>query len=299
MFDLVTVSNFTIDLIISDTIPNSSATLGGPPTYVSLAARQLGSTVSVISKVGENFSEEHVSWLKTNDIDLSGLKRVKDALTTSFILRYINGKRKLQLKSQALSILLEDIPDSLSSKAIHISPVAGEISQEVVHKLRKQTITLSLDPQGFVRKFDKKGNMHLKKWEESNILEKIDIYKSALEEIKIITRISDLRTCMKKIHGMGSKIVMVTSGIKGSTLLFDEQFYNIPPCKPEVVKDYTGAGDTFIGAFLAEYVKGENPVWCACAGSAAASVKIESIGPTLLGGKQEIYKRAREIFKKV
>lgn len=104
---------------------------------------------------------------------------------------------------------------------------------------------------------------------------------------------------MKKIYDLGSKIVLVTKGKKGTILLFDEKFYNIPSFKPKILKDYTGAGDILIGAFLTEYVKGENPVWCACVGSAAASVKIESIGPALLGGKEEIYKRAAKIFKKV
>jgi len=299
MFDLVTVGNFTIDLIISHRIANSSPTLGGPPTYVSLSARQLGSKVSVISKVGKDFSKEYVSWLKAKNIDLSGLKLVKDALTTSFTLQYRNGKRKLQLINRAPRILLEDISPTLSSKAVHISPVANEVSQETVHKLRTLTSILSLDPQGFVRKFDKEGNMRLKKWKDSDVLEKIDIYKSTLEEIKTITGISDLRISMKKIYDIGSKVVLVTRGMKGSTLLFDEKFYNIQTYKPKVEKDYTGTGDTLIGAFLAEYVKGKNPIWCACVGSAAASIKIESIGPTMLNRKEEIYERATKIFERI
>jgi len=299
MFDLVTVGNFTIDIVASNRIANPSPTLGGPPTYVSLSARQLGSRVSVVSKAGKDFSEEYISWLKANDVDLSGLKIVKDASTTSFALRYRNGKRKLQLRDQAPPILLEDIPASLFSKSIHISPVANEVSKEIVHTLRTLTNILSLDPQGFVRKFDKEGNMRLREWKDSDILEKIDLYKSTLEEVKKITGISDLRMSMKMIHDMGSKIVLVTRGVKGLTLLFDEKFCSIPSCKPKVLKDYTGAGDTLIGAFLTEYVKGESPLWCACVGSAAASVKIESIGPTLLGGKEEIYRRTAKIFKKV
>lgn len=299
MFDLVTAGNFTIDLIISRKIANPSFTLGGSSTYVSLSAKQLGSKVSVISKVGKDFSKKYVSWLKANDIDLSGLKLVKKALTTSFTLRYRYGKRKLQLRNQAPQILLEDIPASLSTKAIHISPVANEMSQEVVRKLRTLTSILSLDPQGFTRKFDKERNMSLRKWHDPEILERIDVYKSTLDEIKMTTGITDLRASMKKVYDFGSKIVLVTRGIKGSVLLFDGKFYTIPSCKPKILKDFTGAGDTLIGAFLSEYIRGENPVWCACVGSAAASIKIESIGPRLLCGKEEIYRRAAKIFKKV
>jgi len=55
MFDLVTVGHFAIDLILSPKIANPRLTLGGSPTYVSLAARKLGARGSVISKVGKDF----------------------------------------------------------------------------------------------------------------------------------------------------------------------------------------------------------------------------------------------------
>jgi len=299
MFDLVTVSNFTIDLIISPQIVNPSPTLGGPPTYVSLVARQLGSKVAVISKVGKDFSKEYILWLKANNIDLSGLKLVKEAWTTRFILKYKNGKRQLQLRNRAPTIFPEDVPNSLNAKIIHISPVTNEVAKETVDRLRTLTDLLSLDPQGFVRKFDNKGKVHLKKWKNLAILEKIDIFKSTSEEMRAVIGLSNLRLAMRKIHELGVKVVLVTKGAKGSALFFEEKFYDIPLYRPKILLDPTGAGDTLIGAFLAEYVKGENPVWCACVGAGAASVKIESIGSTLLGGKEEIYKRAAKIFKKV
>jgi len=298
MFDLVIVGNFTVDTIYPNRIGNLISTFGGSPAYVSLSARQLGLSVAVISKVGKDFNE-HIKWLETNGINLSGLKIVEDAQTTDFVLQYDGENRRLRLRNEAPPIRLEDISPSLSSKAIHVSPVANEIPLELIRKLRTLTNILSLDPQGFVRKFDKSGNMSLRKWQDSSILAEIDIYKSSLDEIQIISGLSDLRMSMKKISDVGIKIVIVTRGAEGSMLLFDNMFYEIPSYKPKKVKDYTGAGDVYIGGFLAEYVSGESPIWCACVGSAAASVKIESLGPTMLCGKEEIYQRASKIFKKV
>jgi sugar/nucleoside kinase (ribokinase family) len=296
MFDLVTVGHFTIDLISSPKITTHKPTLGGPPTYVSVAARKLDAKVSVISKVGEDFSNRHIAWLNANGVDLSGLKRIKGASTTRFILKYTNWKRQLQLKSRAPPILPEDVPNSLQSKAIHIAPIANEISQNIVDKLRTLTNVLSLDSQGFVRKFDTKGNMHLKRWDDQQILEQIDLYKSSSSEIKMLTGLADLQLAMEKIHDYGAKIVIVTMGMKGSKLLFEEKLYDIPACKPKIIRDPTGAGDAFIGAFLAEYVRGKDPVWCACIGSASASFVVEGIGPEVFGGKEEIYAMASKIY---
>ncbi len=299
MFDLVTVGHFAIDLIISPKISTPTPTLGGAPTYVSLTARKLEAQVSVISKVGEDFSDENLALLKANTIDLSGLKKISGASTTKFVLRYENSKRKLQLISQAPSIFAKDIPSSLRARVIHVSPIANEISREAIRRLRKQTNTLSLDPQGFVRRFDRRGNMSLGRWHDLSVLKQIDLYKSSSNEIRAIARLANSHSAMKKIHEYGAKIVIVTRSTKGSTLLFEDTFYDIPPCKPKIVKDPTGAGDAYTGAFLTEYTKQKDPVWCACVGSAASSFVVECVGPTMLGEKEDIYKRALDISGKV
>ncbi|MEM1565388.1 MAG: PfkB family carbohydrate kinase, partial [Candidatus Bathyarchaeia archaeon] len=59
-----------------------------------------------------------------------------------------------------------------------------------------------------------------------------------------------------------------------------------------------GAGDAFMGGFLAEYVRGKEALWCACVGSAAASTVIEGVGPTLVGCGSEILRRAELLYEK-
>jgi len=295
VFDLVTAGHFSIDLILSPKIASPKPTLGGSPTYASLAAKKLGAKVSVISKVGEDFRDEYVTWLSTSGVDLSGLKRVNGASTTSFILKYTKGGRKLQLRSRAPSINPEDIPDSMRAKAVHVAPIAGEVTPETINKLRNMTNILSLDPQGFVRQFDENGNVNLKKWEDPQVLGQIDVYKSSTNEIKKITGLTNLQSAMKKIHEYGAKIVMVTKGLRGSSLFFEGSFHDVPACKPRVVQDSTGAGDAFIGAFLAEYVQGKDALWCACVGSAAASYVTEGVGPAVFGDMEGIYERANKI----
>jgi len=298
MFDLITAGHFTIDLIFSPKIASPQPILGGPPTYVSLAARTLDAKVSVISKVGGDFPNEYIAWLNANGVDLSGLKLAKDASSTSFILKYKNGERRLQLRSRAPRIFQEDIPKPLRARAIHVAPVANELSSDVVNQLQTLTDILSLDPQGFVRRFDEKGNVRLMRWEDPQILEKIDIYKSSFDEIRMVTGLTDLRLAMEKIQDHGVKVVIVTKGMKGSTLFFEGRFCDVPACRPRIVQDPTGTGDAFIGAFLAEYIRGKDPAWCACVGSAAASFVIEGVGPAVFGEKKETYMRATGVYKK-
>lgn len=299
VFDLVTVGHFAIDFIHLPTIASPKTTLGGPPTYVSVAAAKLGAKVSVISKVGEDFSNNYVKWLKNNKIDLSGLKRVKEASTTQFVIQYQKGwKRKLQLKARAPTISANELPDSLQARAVHVAPIANEFSEELVTKLRKATRILSLDPQGFVRGFDREGNVSLNGWKGQSVLEQVDVYKSSLNEIEAVTGTNNLQLATRRISDYGVKIVIVTRGMHGSTVFFDNTFYTIPACASKMVLDPTGAGDAFSGAFLAEYVRKKEPLWCACVGSASASFVVEGVGPERFGEKEETYERATEIYEK-
>jgi sugar/nucleoside kinase (ribokinase family) len=298
VFDLVTVGHFAIDFIHLPRMASSKPTLGGPPTYVSVAAAKLGAKVSVVSKVGEDFSNNYIKWLKNNKIDLTGLKRVKGA-STQFVIKYQKGwKRKMQLKARAPLISANDLPNSLQANAAHVAPIANELSEEVVTKLRKVTRILSLDPQGFVRDFDRKGNMSLKGWRGQSVLEQVDVYKSSLNEIEAVTGTSSLQLAMSRIGDYGVKIVIVTRGMRGSKLFFDNTFYNIPVYAVRIVLDPTGGGDAFSGAFLAEYARKKDPLWCACVGSASASFVVEGVGPERFGEREETYARATEIYEK-
>lgn len=103
---------------------------------------------------------------------------------------------------------------------------------------------------------------------------------------------------MDAIRKFGARIVIVTLGSDGAVVSAGNTTYRIPACKPEKIVDVTGAGDAFVGGFLAEYVYGENYLRCACVGSASASLVVEGIGPTFFGDKAEIYRRARQLYEK-
>jgi sugar/nucleoside kinase (ribokinase family) len=239
-------------------------------------------------------------WLEQEGVNPSGVVKAESSQTTRFELEYSNGlsNRKLRLKSKAPPITVDDLPESLKAKTIHIAPIAGEITYKVAKKLRSCAQWLSLDPQGLVRNFDDKGNVTRGSLTDKRVLELVDVYKSSLNEIKAATGMSNLKSAIKAVHDYGVEAVIVTLGMKGAVLSVEETVYKIPAYKSKKVVDPTGAGDVFIGGFLAEYIRGENLLWCACVGSAAASLVVEAAGPTFFGDKAEIYRRAHVLYEK-
>jgi fructokinase len=296
--DLLVVGHFALDTIYKNE-KLVGKFLGGPPTYVSLAAAKLGVRVSILSKVGHDFKKGYIELLTSNLVDLSLVKNVTEAETTKFELRYSDWTRELWLKAMAPPLKPEDLPKHLRVKAIHVAPIANEIQPKLVEKLREKSELLSLDPQGFLREFDRKGKVRLKMLMNSDLMKLLDIYKSSFNEIKALTGRSSLEEAMQSISNLGISIVIVTLGAQGSVLLSGGKFYRIPSASSEIVRDVTGAGDAYIGGFLAEYIHGKDVVWCGSVGSAAASFVVEGLGSSRFGERSEVYERAEEVYNKV
>ena len=298
--DVAVVGHFSLDSIKLPSRSKPYEILGGAVAYVSLVTRRLDGVVSVISKVGTDFPDAYMQRLREEGVDLSGVVKAANEHTTSFELAYNEdfSSRTLKLRSQGSPIAPSELPRSLHAKAIHIAPIAAEIPYKVVERLKGCSKCLSIDPQGMTRRFDKDGNVACCAQMDKRILPLINIYKSSFEEISVLTGQSDLTKASRAVHDMGPEIVIATLGAKGSVLSFQGAIYNIPACHSEKVVDPTGAGDVFIGGFLAEFIRRKDPLWCACVGSAAASLVVEDVGSSFFGEKEEIYRRASEVYGK-
>jgi len=298
--DVAVAGHFAIDTIRLPSRSSPFVVLGGSVTYVSFVAKRLDAVVSIISKVGGDFPEAYIWLLREEGIDLSSVAKLANKQTTHFELGYSNdlSNRTLKLTSKAPRINVNNLPRSLQAKAVHIAPIAGEISYNVVKKLKSCAEVLSLDPQGLLRRFDKTGNVTQRSKVDKRLFSLINVYKSSLDEITALTGQPDLTSAINAVHDFGVETVIVTLGAKGAVLSVEKTVYNIPPCSSRVFVDPTGAGDAFIGGFLTEYTRQKDSLWCACVGSAAASLVIEGIGPTFFGEKEEIYERARFVYEK-
>jgi len=297
--DVAAVGHFSVDSIILPSRPHAFMMLGGSVTYVSLVAKRLEASASVISKVGGDFPEAYLWWLREEGIDISGVVKREAEQSTRFELEYSSdlSTRILHLKGRASPLILADLPSQARAKALHVAPIDGEISYEVMEELKKRADVLSLDPQGLLRTFDEAGNVYCCTPMDRHLLSLLNVYKSTLDEIIALTGESDIKPALKAIHDFGVDTVIVTMGAKGAVLSVAGSAYNIPVCTSAPV-DPTGAGDVFIGGFLTEYIRAKDSLWCACVGSAAASVVVEGLGATSIGEKEEIYSRAEAIYEK-
>lgn len=300
LFDVSVVGHFSVDSIILPSRPHAFMMLGGSVAYVALVTRRLEGNASIISRIGGDFPEAYLWWLREEGIDLSNVIKEETEQSTRFELEYDSNleERRLRLRGKASPIRIEDLQRPGHAKALHIAPIDNEVSFEVIEYLKQFSDVLSFDPQGTLRAFDEEGNVHCCVPRDRRLLSMINVYKSSLDEATALTGETDAKLALRAIHDFGVETAIVTLGSKGSVLSVAGSVYNIPPCCSNSVVDPTGAGDVFIGAFLTEYTRAKDSFWCACVGSAAASVVMEGLGPTSIGQKEEIYKRAESLYEK-
>jgi sugar/nucleoside kinase (ribokinase family) len=298
--DVAVVGHFSADHIKLPSRAKQYRVLGGAVAFVSLAARTLGAITAVISNVGGDFPQRYRQRMQKAGVDLSGVLEAPFESTTSFELTYSEDlcHRTLKLRHHGSPVSIGELPLSLSAKVVHVAPIANEISFEVVSQLRGCCDILSLDPQGMTRRFDPGGNVSCCAQLDRRILPLVDFFKSSGDEISIITGKSDLVEAISAVHVFGPRVVIATLGAEGSVVSAQASVRRVPACPSNRVVDPTGAGDAFMGGFLAEYTCKKDPFWCACVGSAAASLVVEDVGTRFFGAKAEVYRRASVVYEK-
>jgi sugar/nucleoside kinase (ribokinase family) len=82
--------------------------------------------------------------------------------------------------------------------------------------------------------------------------------------------------------------LVIKLGRRGARVIADGRIRWIRPFRADIVVTDVGAGDTFDGAFMAEYLRSGDAVRAAAFASAAASLKLRGIGAGSIPDRQEV-----------
>jgi sugar/nucleoside kinase (ribokinase family) len=190
----------------------------------------------------------------------------------------------------------EDVPPDLKADCILMGPIANEIPIETCRVLSRLTKCLSLDPQGYLRRFGPEGAVIDEGIMSPEILRLVHVLKASERELYLMTGLDNMLDAYKLIRSMGPDLLIITRGSSGTIALGNDGAFTVPSWPSKVV-DPTGAGDAFFGAFLSEYIEGKAVDWCSCVGAASASFVVEGYGPSRFGSGEEVRQRALLLMK--
>jgi sugar/nucleoside kinase (ribokinase family) len=282
MFDLVAIGNPVFDEIITPTRQIPGRILSGCSTNACLAAKKLGlSKVALIGSIGPQYSTQFYQKMKQYSITPLAIKPSKD--TGGFKLIYdTHGNRTLDVLGIADTIYPEDIPDeALEAKIILLAPILQEIPITLIEHVRQNSqAKLFLDPQGMLREINQGQRVihTCDRKKAQQLASLVDVIKPNEHEAYTLTSVESPYLAARLLNEWGAQLSIVTLAEKGSVIARRRNFVRIPAYKTTAL-DPTGAGDTYFGAFITEYLKAKSVFNCGLFASAAASIKVEHTGP--------------------
>ena len=246
MNDVLIIGTVALDTIETP-FGRIDKTLGGSATYASFAASFFAKP-SLISVVGKDFPEEFIELLKKRNIDLGGLKITGKTFHWDGFYEYdMNEAKTRKTELNSLEHFKVEVPEKYKNiKYVFLANIDPEQQLETLRQINKPDLVV-LDTMNFwinnkkkflVDAIKKVDVLLLNDGEARQLFETINLVKAANEALKL-----------------GPKAVIIKKGEHGALLFTKNKHFNAPGYPLEDIKDPTGCGDCFGGAFIGYLAK--------------------------------------------
>jgi sugar/nucleoside kinase (ribokinase family) len=226
--------------------------LGGSAVYFSMAA-SFFTPVRFLGAIGADCPFDLKKIFKGKKVDLNGLELRHTSKTFRWAGSYQGAMNEAITDFVELNVLAEEPPqmpeEYKDSKFVFLANTAPNLQIQLLDQLHKP-------------KFVAADTMNL--WINNNLadlkqlLKKIDCLILNETEARMLANEHNLITAAAKIEKLGPTVVVIKKGESGSIIRqSDGQLFVLPAYPATVVKDPTGAGDSFAGGFMG-YLAGQN-----------------------------------------
>jgi 2-dehydro-3-deoxygluconokinase len=259
---------------------------GGDTSNAVIAAARQGASAGYITVIGaDQFGESFMQLWTSEGVDTAGVKRSQTAHTgLYFVTHGPDGHifSYMRAGSAASRMTPDDVPADLVRKArvLHASGISQAISSSAADAVfaaidiaRTAGVTVSYDT-----------NLRLRLWPLDRARAVIhaaaamaDILRPSLDDATRLTGLSDPDQIVDFYLRLGPRIVALTLGVDGALVATAKRRERLTAHKVTLV-DATGAGDTFSGALLAEYLRTGDPFAAARYANVAAALSTEGYG---------------------
>ncbi|MDZ4856590.1 MAG: PfkB family carbohydrate kinase [Nitrospirota bacterium] len=220
-----------------------SEVLGGSATFFSTAASYFTS-VDLIAVVGEDFPPQHLAFLKSRGIDLTGLEQ-RPGATFRWKGEYthqLNEAHTLDTQLNVFETFRPKIPEAYRSPdLLFLGNIDPELQLDVLQKLSRPPL-VACDTMNFW--------INGKREALWRVLEQVDILIVNDGEARALGEDTNLVKVAQKILARGPKHLIIKRGEYGVLMFNEKHVFGAPAFPLEDVRDPTGAGDTFAGGFL-------------------------------------------------
>lgn len=259
---------------------------GGDTSNCAIAAARAGASVGYVTGLGnDEFGDSFMKLWSENNVDASSVVRNSDAHTgVYFVTHGPDGHAFSYMRagSAASRMAPVDLPADYiaSAKVLHVSGISMALSASAADAVF-EAIKIA-KTAGALVSFD--TNLRLRLWplERARALteaamRQCDIALPGLDDARQLTGLSEPDAIADHYLGLGARVVALTLGQDGCLVATPGERRRVAGIKVKAV-DATGAGDTFDGNFLAEYLVRGDAFEAARFANAAAAISTQGYG---------------------
>jgi len=217
--------------------------LGGSAIYGALSGSYF-CPVKIVGVLGTDFPVSGLELLQQHGVNLDGLD-FKEGKTFRWSGKYHNWNKAETLNTE-LNVFADFAPLLPCSYKTCNSLLLANIHPELQLQVLKQIETgahLACDTMNYwINRCPE---------EVSKVVSRVDVVFMNEDEVKAFTGRTDIFSAAREILSLGPQWVIVKRGEYGSVALSKNEMYFAPAYPVKNVKDPTGAGDCFAGAFMA------------------------------------------------
>lgn len=262
-------------------VEDSGIAVGGDATNEAKLLARLGHRVQVAARIGDDcFGEIYCSQMKQHGVDLSMVRIIPDSITcASAVMIEKNGERCFVTGSGETNVTRFSIDDvdvtafdrarivTFGSLFVHPNFSVEDSAKLLAAAKSAGAITVAdiSIAAGYTSEY------------LTEILPHVDYFLPNEEEARFYSAKNSAEECAKTFVEQGAGCAVIKCGKNGCIIADSKGTQEVRGYPTEAI-DTTGAGDTFVGAFVSGLLQGLDPVDCVKFANAAASISVKHLG---------------------
>ena len=247
--------------------------LGGSAIYAGVASSFYAKT-AIVGAAGEDFPADYLDYLKARKIDTSGLK-ILPGKTFRWSGYYEYDMNQAHTRATDLNIYADfdpKIPEHLrNAEYVFLANLDPELQLKILDQLKSPKM-VAMDTMDFWIK-NKRDALH-------EVIKRADFVLMNESEARQFMETPNLPIAASRLLKLGAKAAIIKKGEHGALLFTDAVHFSAPSYPQTILRDPTGAGDSFAGGFMGYLAKTddlseENIRKAIIVGSVMASFNVE------------------------
>jgi len=240
--EILVVGSIALDTIKSPYGQAASA-LGGSALYFAIAASYFA-PVNLVGVVGDDFPNDGYGILERRKVNVDGLLRAPGK-TFAWSAEYsanLSERTTLRTDLNVFEMFHPRIPRRYrTTPFVFLANISPELQDEVLDQIEGPRLVVS-DTMNLWIDFQRPQLL--------KVLKRVDVAFFNSDEARQISGEHNLLKAAAAISRLGPKRVIVKMGEHGVLMVAGKNLFSLPAYPLEVVRDPTGAGDSFAGGFL-------------------------------------------------